>query len=126
MRGVPPSRGRETGGPSAGGETERRGKGTDMVETMKMFELGLWREGTTKAMNIPNMRKWVDRVKKDEEGRIRAVSTRGSRLLASARGAWPLPHGDCAPRCLRLRLGGTRGAGRDQERRRGGKEGGTR
>ena len=37
-----------------------------MVETLKMFEFGSWREATSKACKSLTTTKWVDRMKKDE------------------------------------------------------------
>ena len=39
-----------------------------MMKTRGMFEFGSWKDATLKAGKMPTMTKWVDRVKKDDDG----------------------------------------------------------
>ena len=39
-----------------------------MIKTLGMFEFGSWKDATLKAGQMPTTTKWVDRVKKDEDG----------------------------------------------------------
>ena len=41
----------------------------DMVNVRGMFEFGLWEEATSKAGQAPTTTKWIDRAKKDDDGR---------------------------------------------------------
>ena len=39
-----------------------------MVKTLGMFELGSWKEATSKAGMAPTLMKWIDRMKKNDDG----------------------------------------------------------
>ena len=41
----------------------------DKVKTLGMFEFGSWHEATLKAGKAPTTTKWIDRAKKDDDGR---------------------------------------------------------
>ena len=41
----------------------------DMIKTLEMFEFGSWKDATSKASKMQTTTKWVDRVKKDDDGR---------------------------------------------------------
>ena len=40
-----------------------------MIRTLEMFEFGSWKDATSKASKMQTTTKWVDRVKKDDDGR---------------------------------------------------------
>ena len=40
-----------------------------MMKTLGMFEFGSWKDATVKAGKMPTTTTWVDRVKKDDDGR---------------------------------------------------------
>ena len=40
-----------------------------MVKSLVTFEFGAWQESTSKGGKAPTTTKWIDRVKKDDDGR---------------------------------------------------------
>ena len=60
-----------------GGELDpehvRQGREEDMnymIKTLKMFEFGSWEDATSRTSKMPTTTQWVDRAKKDDNGKM--------------------------------------------------------
>ena len=52
-----------------------------MIKTLKMFEFGSWEDATSRTSKMPTTTKWVDRAKKDDNGKM-LRSTRLAQLFS--------------------------------------------
>ena len=52
-------------------QQSREEKMSYMVKTLGMFDLGSWEEATSKAAKASATTKWIDRMKKNDDGRRR-------------------------------------------------------
>ena len=64
---------RGDGGGDLDKEQVRQGREEEMncmIKTLKMFEFGSWEDATSRASKMPTTTKWVDRARKDDNGKM--------------------------------------------------------